>query len=76
MALRNFWAEAQIDGRQTTVGCGPLSKNGGMRLTIYQRDEGLKTTAFTVYCVEQDGKLYSEVYDGNHALVAKWATKR
>ena len=42
MAVRNFWVDADIDGRQTGLGGGPMSKDGGMDVTIYQRDGGRK----------------------------------
>ena len=38
--VRNFWVEADIDGRETNANGGPRSKDGGMDVTIYQRDDG------------------------------------
>ena len=40
MAVRNFWIEAAIDGRKTRLRGGPVSKDGGFSLTIYQRSNG------------------------------------
>ncbi len=36
--VRNFWIEANADGRATTATLGPASKEGGFDLTIWQRD--------------------------------------
>ena len=40
MATRNFWLEANIDGRKTPMAGGPQAKDGGFDLTIYIRDGG------------------------------------
>ena len=61
MAVRNFWIDADIDGRQTTLGGGPRSKDGGMDVTIYQRDEGGIKRAFTITCRAYGSKLITTV---------------
>ena len=48
MAVRNFWVDAEIDGRETDLGGGPRSKTGGMDVTVYQRKEGQIETAVKV----------------------------
>ena len=40
MAVRNWWIEADIDGRRTNLAGGPRNKDGGFELRIYQRDKG------------------------------------
>ena len=40
MATRNFWLEGRADGRQTSFSGGPQAKDGEMRATLYQREEG------------------------------------
>lgn len=75
MALRNFWIEASIDGRRTELAGGPMSKTGGMGVTIYQREDGAKTTAVCVSCYEVDGELVSSVTVGGE-FVAEFRTKR
>lgn len=40
MAVRNWWIEADIDGRKTLLSGGPRNKDGGFRLTIRQRNKG------------------------------------
>ena len=39
MAVRNFYVEADIEGRETMLGGGPRNKEGGMTTNIYQRDD-------------------------------------
>lgn len=40
MAVRNWWIDVEIDGRKTRLNGGPVSKDGGFSMTIYQRVEG------------------------------------
>ena len=61
MAVRNFWIDADIDGRATMLGGGPRSKDGGMDITIYQRDEGGIKRAFTINCRAYGSKLITTV---------------
>lgn len=76
MAVRNFWMYGRIDGRKTDLQGGPASKDGGMKLTIKQRDEGSIVTALTIYCYEVDGELVTDVFNGDHELVATLHTNR
>ena len=76
MAVRNFWVDADIDGRKTMLSGGPASKEGGMGVVIKQRSNGGIVTAFKVNCYEVDGELIAEVIDGNGALVATCETNR
>lgn len=76
MAVRNFYVEANIDGRQTTLGGGPKAKTGEMSVRLYQRDEGEITDALLIECREKDGVLLTKVYDKNHNLVFTNETKR
>lgn len=43
--VRNFWIEADIDGRRSPFAAGPVRKDGGFRLTVYQRQDGNIITA-------------------------------
>lgn len=43
--VRNFYVVAQIDGRQGNIRFGPRAKNGGFRLTVYQRQDGASIRA-------------------------------
>jgi len=38
--VRNFWIEAEVDGRKTPVKFGPRGEDGGFSLTIYIRNRG------------------------------------
>ena len=48
MPLRNFWIEVEVDGRKTVLSGGPRSRDGGMKVTIWQRELGLKTKAVEI----------------------------
>ena len=76
MAVRNFYVEANIDGRATTLGGGPKAKTGEMTVRLYQRDEGSITDALLIECHENEGVLITKVYDKNHNLIFKNETKR
>jgi hypothetical protein len=57
-AVRNFFLVARIDGRNTPVRGGPRGKDGGLLLTLYQRDEGRVREALNIICTAcQDGSL-------------------
>lgn len=57
--VRNFWIDANIDGRASTLSGGPKSSGGGMRLSILQRERGsISERGITVGCqVHDDGIL-------------------
>lgn len=38
--VRNFWIEAEVDGRKTPIAFGPGGKDGGFSLTVYMRNQG------------------------------------
>lgn len=46
--VRNFWVGATIDGRQNRLESGPAGKYGGFRESIYIRDNGSISTAFSI----------------------------
>lgn len=75
MAVRNFWVEADVDGYQTMVQGGPRSKDGGMDVVVYVRNEGRIETACKVFCRAYGEKLIVEV-SANDKQVAKIETKR
>lgn len=61
MAVRNFWIDGYIDGRQTVLSGGPKSKDGGMSVDIFQRDDGGIRAAVTIRCHEFGGRLVTVV---------------
>lgn len=38
--VRNFWVEAEVDGRKTPIKFGPQGKGGGFSLTVFMRNQG------------------------------------
>ena len=76
MATRNFWIDTNIDGRQTKLTGGPRSKDGGMTVTISQRNEGAIETPVKVECIPvEDNKLQTRVYI-NNVMVGMYETIR
>ena len=73
--MRNFYIEAEIDGRKTVLSGGPASKTGGMYITIYQRKNGEKVEAVEIFCHEEDGDLVTEVSIGGE-LAGDFTTER
>ena len=76
MAIRNFWVEADIDGRQTMLASGPRGKTSGMEVTLYQREDGGIATAVRIVCrALSDGKLATTVYI-NDAFAGRFESVR
>lgn len=76
MAVRNFYFKANVDGYKTKLKGGPRRKDGWMEIEILQRNKGKKETVFTISCSEVDGKLYTEIIDGEENTVAVYETER
>ena len=38
--MRNFYMKSMVDGRKTPITGGPRSKDGGMFITLYQKEKG------------------------------------
>lgn len=76
MAVRNFYVEANIDGRTAPISGGPASKTGEMTVRLYQRSEGAITEALMIECEECNGMLTTKVYDKDHNLLFSHTTKR
>lgn len=79
MAVRPFYLDANIEGRQTNCSGGPRRKDGNMFINITQRNEGNIETAIKIECssFEEDGNLMleSHVYDDKGELVYSKVTK-
>lgn len=76
MAVRNFWIEGSIDGRNTVLAGGPQSKEGGLEVIIKQREDGGITAPIEVICrAAAEGNLTTTVYHNGKA-VCKHETKR
>lgn len=76
MAVRNFWVDANIDGRKTMLSGGPTSKEGGMCVVIKQRSNGGIVKAAVVHCYEEGGSLVTDIVNNDGELVATFETKR
>jgi hypothetical protein len=76
MAIRNFYVDGRIDGRNTPVTGGPENKTGGMYVDIHIRDQGQSRLGIRVNCIEKDGKLILAVEDGDGNAIHRIETKR
>ncbi len=77
MAVRNFWVDADVDGRQTMLGSGHRAKDGGMEVTIYQRDDGSISTALRIACrVNWRGQLVTTARNADGEIVFEYVTER
>jgi len=38
--MRNFYIKGKVDGRKTPIAGGPRNKDGGMVITLYQKEKG------------------------------------
>ena len=55
--VRNFWIDAQIDGRESRLTGGPSAKDGGMYVKILFRENGqISNRSIVLDCVCGDGK--------------------
>ena len=61
--VRNFWLNAQIDGRRSAFASGPRSACGGFSLAVFYRDRGTvaRPLRVTGRCI--DGRLVLDVDD-------------
>lgn len=46
--VRNFWIEAEVDGRNSTIGAGPQGKDGGINVRVLIRRDGGVSMAATL----------------------------
>ncbi len=69
--VRNFFIKGQVDGRETPIGTGPRSKDGGFELEIFMRENGSisdKTVHISGFA-RPDGTLELRVFHPNGAEV-------
>jgi len=60
--IRNFWLEASIDGRVTSLDGGPQAKDGGFTLAIFQRRNGSIVHPVSIDgWADSDGKLHLSI---------------
>lgn len=61
MAVRNFWINVSVDGKKNDIATGPRSKNGGMQINLFLRQNGQSKKAITILCTEDSGQLLIDV---------------
>ena len=67
--VRNFWIDANIDGRQETLSGGPQGKDGGFTLTVKMRDNGDITQPIEIAgLVHIDGTLELTVHQNGQRI--------
>jgi hypothetical protein len=82
MAVRNFYLEADVEGRKTKLRGGPARKDGSMTVTLTQRDEGsIKDTVEIICLTRADGTLMTTVHQigpkpGERRLLTTILTRR
>jgi hypothetical protein len=70
MSVHNFQIHGRVDGRETGLNAGPRSKDGGISITVYMRDEGGIETGVTVSGrATSDGRLVLDVAPGTAGTV-------
>lgn len=75
--VRNFWMDAEIDGRESRLSGGPQSKDGGLFVTFKQRHKGSVTDALTIHAVSSaDGSLALQVFDADGVRIYMHETIR
>jgi hypothetical protein len=72
--VRNFWIEAQIDGRKSPFASGPKRKDGGFSLKIYMRNKGAIETVLRVAGYEDAGRLYLDLDSDVFGALGKRST--
>jgi hypothetical protein len=70
--VRNFWIEAEIDGRSARLQGGPASSDGGFSLRVMMRDEGSIVRALSVSGWAHSGELRLEVEPVDVTPAAVW----
>jgi len=61
--MRNFYLEADIDGRKTNLTGGPSSKDGGFSLDIFMRSENKSEKVLNIAGTSINDDLYLTVKD-------------
>lgn len=75
--VRNFWIEADIDGRKSAFASGPVKKDGGINLRILQRSQGSIITALKVDGhVLSDGTIILDIAAMGHERSIQIKTQR
>lgn len=74
--VRNFYIKGNIDGRKTDISGGSSRKDGGMCLSLTQRNEGSIETCASIECFVEGESLKTIIYDKESNVVLENITKR
>ena len=71
--MRNFWIEAEIDGKKTKLASGPRAKDGGFELTVKVRSNGesLRAVEIRGFVHSVTGKLILDVREFEQGRVKR-----
>ncbi len=60
--MRNFWFDAVVDGKKSSLSSGPRGKDQGMQLSIRQISKGESLLTVSIRCYKNpDGKLVTRI---------------
>lgn len=78
MAIRNFYMNANVDGRVSRLTGGPRNKEGGMSIIVTQRENKTIKNAVRVCCDfdPYKNKLVTTIYDNKDNLIFTYETDR
>lgn len=74
--VRNFYIKGTIDGRKTDLSGGSSKKDGGMVLTLTQRNEGRIEKCATIECFADGDELKTIIYGKDGKAIFENVTKR
>lgn len=71
--VRNFWLEAEVDGKATKIAGGPRSKRGGMKIRLLNRENGkISGRSIEIECkLNEKGELVVVAFDGDIQILHK-----
>lgn len=74
--VRNWWVEVRTDDGRI-VSAGPVRRDGGITVRVYQRDRGAVIKSFSLDGIAtSSGKLRLEVLGPDGSTVAEHVTER
>ena len=76
MPVSTFWVKAEIDGRRKALEAGPEADDGGIRLEITQRNEGLVERPLVIEGEAIGEGLVLRVWDDKGEMIYAHCTTR
>ena len=74
--VRNFYIKGTVDGRKTDISGGSSRRDGGMILTITQRNNNAIEKCVSIECRAEGEELVTAIYDNQGKAVFTHKTKR